>query len=113
MFYHWSLKEFFQTSFSKMRAKMPKDEEEDRDGGKHQSKKVTFALNDIHHEIDDEPNEDEDENTRIHERPKRCKVPSYVIGRPLGDYDATDGTVSQLILSLLACHNLSPLHEIH
>ncbi|XP_028514801.1 uncharacterized protein LOC110238870 isoform X2 [Exaiptasia diaphana] len=76
---------------SPLRAKMPKDEDEDEVTSKEgRTKRVTFALNEIHHEISD--GEDVQEK-----RPVRKKVPSYALGRPLADYDATDHDVSVFI----------------
>ena len=86
------LKKFFQFSFPKLRAKMPKDDDNvhlARNGRRHGSKKVTFALNDIHHELSD-GEDDEEEQTR----PMRKTVPSYILGHPLADYEATGENVS-------------------
>lgn len=108
MFYHWNIKELFQTSFSKLRAKMPKDDEdEDKDDNRlhrNKRKRVTFADNEIHHEVDEEFDEEENESEGRHNGPIRRTVPSYVIGHPLADYDATEGSVriyqQQLLLFL-------------
>lgn len=74
---------------------MPKDDDEEHlpDSGK-KAKRVTFALNEIHHEIRDADGIEEE--TR---RPLRKTVPSYVLGHPLADYDATDCEVS-IVMSL-------------
>lgn len=72
---------------------MPKDDEDEGKDGKLKHKRVTFADDDIHHELDDEELDDEEEEDK-HTRPIRHRVPSYVIGRPLADYDATEGSVS-------------------
>ncbi|XP_031570121.1 sodium channel protein 60E-like [Actinia tenebrosa] len=68
---------------SPLRAKMPKDDEDEEKDEIHKPKRVRFAANDIHHEVDEEPDE---------EKPIRRKVPSYIIGHPLADYDATEGS---------------------
>lgn len=88
--YH-PLKKLYLASFSKLRAKMPKDEDDDEQmTSKGRTKRVTFALNEIHHEISDAEDIEE-------KRPVRKTVPSYALGRPLADYDATDRDVSLFI----------------